>query len=302
MSHSSNPGIGQAELWTPADMHTPSFEELDIPPDQIISMSRLLTAVSAAMDVPASYATEAEFYQSTPEVMHPNLYILKEDPRAPAAENLFKGVVHPTEEFSRISRSPREIARRVQSTTRKSFSLEKVIVDGVLSEKATDKDGIEVDRDEIKARVLRSAGHALGGFVSGLTLQQEKLAEQFADLKALDNELLAPGRAHYKAINLDRLRRSGERALRESIEIASINADNWPSLTVDGLHKAAMYKIYGMPGHNNARLGNFRPWVKLTKNWTNARVNNVRHALINAQKELKNYQPALDAKCPTDAS
>lgn len=298
MPQSFTPIVGQTELWTPTEMRTPSFEDLGILPNQIISMSRLLKAVSHAMDVPASYATEAEFSQSTPGAMRANLHISREDPRAHTAENLFMGVIHPTEEFTSISRSPREIARQVKGRTRKSFNLEEVVIDGVLHEKATDKAGIEVDRDEISARVRRSGGHALEGFIEKLTTQKQKLAEQEVDLIALESELASPGRAHYKAVNLDRLRRSGERAVRESIEIASINAEGWSSLTVDGLHKAAMYKIYGMPGHNNARIGYFRPWTILTRDWTKVRGYNVRRALDNAQKELKIYQPALDAKRP----
>ncbi|GAC1387480.1 MAG: hypothetical protein NVS1B7_0950 [Candidatus Saccharimonadales bacterium] len=293
----AKPSVGQGMLWTPEDLPTPQFEELGIPGNQIISMSRLLKSVSTAMALPTSYSTVEEFDQSTPATIHPHLYIDKTERRAKTAENLFMGIVHPSQEFRDISKSPEQLARHVKNKTRNSYKLEEVIVHGTTVTTLRDKDGIEVDRDEVHARVQRSAGHALHEYVSKIEMQDRTLQTQHLDLDALMKELKSPGRAHYKAENLNRLRVVGEQAIRESIEVASINA-HWPSLTVDGLHKAAMYKIYGMPGHNNARLAYFMPWTMLARNWTRARQHNIQTALRNCQKEYNKYVPDLNATQP----
>lgn len=289
-----DPGLGQGILWTPSEIKSPTLSDLGIEPDRVVTISRLLRAVSDYMDLPPSYATHDSYELAEPEIIHQGLYIDRRDPRFRTAENLFMGVVHPSQEFGQIARSPSDLARHTKSKTRKSYRLEELMVAGRMETKFVDKHGVEIDRDEIEARVNRSAGHQLERYTVGLEERRVELLTRRMALLALGTELRSPGLAHYKAENLDKLRIEGERSIREAVEVASINME-WGSVTVDGLHQAAMYKIYGLPGHNNARLKNFLPWTRLTHRWLQARIHTLETALESCRQELAIYQPALDA-------
>lgn len=286
------PGIGQASLWTPAEVRTPSIEDLDIAPERVISMSRLLRTVSEYMQVPADYVDHDAYEMTSPTAIHPGLYIERRDPRFETAENLVNGVVHTSKDFKTISRHPRALARQAMNNTRNSFKLEESMVASSPFTRVFDKNGEEVDRDEIEARVQRSAGHQLEEYLAKIEKRRDEVSEERVGLLGLLKELRSPGRAHYKAKNLNALREQGERSIRLAVEVASINMD-WGSVTVDGLHKAVVYKIYGLPGHNNARLRNFKDWTMLTGLWTKARLHGLTVAQKNCAAELKLYEPAL---------
>jgi hypothetical protein len=288
------PGIGQGTLWTPGEMKNPGLADLEIEPTQVISFSKLLRAVSDYMDLPLSYASEEAYAIAEPEQIQKGLYIEKEDKRRKTAENLYRGVVHPSVEFADIARSPADLARHAKNRVRKSFNLEEAMATGSSTEKVVDGEGREVDRDEIEARALRSAGHQLEDLNGKVEARIEDLRPRLSSLVRLIKELRSPGKAHYRAENLNGLRVTGEQAIREAVEVASINME-WGSLTVDGIHQAVMYKIYGLPGHNNYRLRNFLPWATLTHNWMRSRLAGLQVSMSRVQRELAIYKPALDA-------
>lgn len=293
------PLIGQGTLWTPAEMRMPQLSDLDIDPEQVMSMSRLLRTVSEYMDVPAEYVATDAYALAKPETVHEGLYIERSDPRFRTAENLVDGVVHPSKDFRTISRNPRALAAQAMNNTRNSFTLEEAVA-GV-QPRVVDNKGKEVDRDEIEARVKRSAGHQLEGYAARIENRRNEISAERLALRGLHKELKSGGRAHYKAKNLNTLREQGERSIRTAVEVASINMD-WGSVTVDGLHKAVMYKMYGLPGHNNARLHNFADWALLTGLWTRARLHGFEVALRNCLKELAHYEPALRQTDASEAS
>lgn len=294
MTADTKPGVGQTSLWTPEQMTAPSLADLDIEPGTIISMSRLLRTVSDYMNLPLSYASVPAYDLAEPQKVSSGLYIERTDPRYKTAENLHRGVVFPGAEFADISRSPNDLARRAKNRLRNTYKVEEVIVGEQIGQTVVDKEGNALDRDEIEARAHRAAGHDIEGYVAKMEARVAAVQARQVVLVALAKELSAPARAHYRAENLDKLRITGERAIRQAIEVASLNMD-WGSLTVDGIHQAAMYKIYGLPGHNNYRLRNFLPWAEMTRNWLIARGHGIRSALRDSRRELAYYEPALQA-------
>lgn len=294
MTRNLKAGVGQGTLWTPTEIRSPELADLDIASGQVITISRLLKAVSDYMALPPSYASHDAYELAQPELVHPGLYIDRDDRRFRTAENLYMGVVHPSQEFRQISRSPRDMARHAKNKTRNSYHLEEIMVAGKIQTIGLDNKGLEIDRDEIEARAQRSAGHQIERYIEGLEERRVELLAREASLLALGRELRSPGNAHWKAENLNRLRIEGEQSIREAVEVSSINM-SWGSIAVDGLHQAVMYKIYGLPGHNNARLKNFLPWTRLTHRWMKARVHTTNSALNACRRELAIYQPALDA-------
>lgn len=285
------PAIGQGTLWTPAEVRMPTLTELDINPETVITMSRLLRSVSDYMGLPEAYTGVDAYGLARPEVIHGGLYIERDDPRFRTAQNLVNGVVHPSGDYKIIARYPRPLAQQAMNNTRRSFKLEETIVQGT-ARRVVDKQGRAVDRDEIEARVRRSAVHQLERYSDKIEKRRNEISEQRLVLRKLVRELRSQGKAHYKARNLNNLRERGERSIREAVEVASINMD-WGSVTVDGLHNAVMYKIYGLPGHNNARLRNFREWTMLTGQWTRARLHGFEVALRNCQEELNLYESSI---------
>lgn len=291
--------IGQGNFWPPAEtLRMPQLADLDVPPDQIISISKLLRIVSEYMALPDDFVTVEGFAMAQPETIRDGLYIRRRDPRFRTAENLHRGVVWPSKEFKAVSRFPGALARQAMNNTRGSFKLEETAVGDQLIQKVFDKEGTELDRDEIERRVKRSAVHQLDAYEERLARYHEELAKQREALLAFWRRLnRLQGNAFFKAKNLDALRLVAERSIRTAVEVGTINLD-FGSLTVDGLHRAAMYKIYGLPGHNTTRLRNFRDWTVLTGRWTLTRRDLLDDAIKDLREERALYEPTTKSDVP----
>jgi hypothetical protein len=199
------------------------------------------------------------------------------------SRSTYHGVSIPASQFRMVTRSPKDLANAVYTNTLG------------INDRRSPEDRV-TDRDEMKETAARAAGHALNSQLVHLETLATAYSARREDLLGIMRELKAPFWAHYKLSNLDKMRRTADIAIHQSIETASINMNDWDTYEVDGLHRAIRFHMYGHDGHNNARMHYYRKYVLMAGRHTRNIINAIEESKKATDRERQIYLPALKAK------
>ena len=209
-----------------------------------------------------------------PNIIERGLYIERPDPRHRTAEQLYGGVVFPAGEFMVVARSPNDLARHVRSGTREANMT-------------------VVDRDEVDEKVGRSAARSLKSNITRLARYTASMSEKRLKLLSLIHDIDPPlGVVHFKARNLDRLRKKVDLAIHETAEVATISLDLDTS-AIKSLHKVNRYNLYGS-NNQQRRMSYWRKYILMTGKHTKTKMEAASGSINACERELKVYAPFLE--------
>lgn len=249
---------------------TPHKVEIDW--DRRTTFNRLLIATCAEIGA-VTCTRDVSAGIAEPPIIERGLYIDRADTRTATAEQLYDGVVFPSDEFTVISRSPRDLTKHVRSRTREA---NKTLF----------------DRDEADQKVGRSAAHALETQSTKLSRYIATMADKRLKLLSLLKDIDPPhGVVHFKAKNLERVRKNTDEAIHETAEVASINL-NFDTTAIKGLHNVIRYNLYGT--NQARRMQYWRRYVVMTGRHTKAKIVAAGNSQTACERELRIYGPYLD--------
>lgn len=247
-------------------------------------------AEAEAHSDPALDIYRKNFKDADTEALESGLYIPRNDPRYSKAELLVTvstepchldlpgivphdvGVVFPREEFSIVARSAKDLSRHVRAKTRRA-------------------NGSEEDRDEVEARVNRSAAHAMEGKLKGINELDNYLIDERKLLFTVLREARSLWAAHYKAKNLDKKRKQADELIHNAAETASINL-NLGTVTIRAMHRAIASNLYRR-GSSRELRNMWQKYLTMTGRYTNARRGKVSQSKSACEKEFAIYAPSL---------
>lgn len=272
------PGVGQGTLFVPVGVKAP-----ELPPgfdlDSPVSISRLICAISDHMDLPPDFTNQAHLERVEPKSIESGLYFDPPEARSKRLKNVYQGVGFLATDFLCVARSPADLASHMYARAKKA------------NEKRSPDE--RLDRDEAHNTASRAAARTLGEQISRLEVVRGELSERRLCLLAVHKALRAPGRAYWKAVNLDRFRRTASDVIHNAIEVAVTNLP-WDNQTADDLQDALHYNLYGHAGHNNRRLGYWRRYVLMVGKHTKAQINALGFSLSRTDDEFAKYAPYLE--------
>lgn len=280
MTKVSEPGIGQGDL-IPREVLPPA-----LPPDfdtkRVRTFSHMISVIGEYVDLSKSTTTEQDLKMVEPASIERGLYISRLD-RDRKAKGVYDEVVLPPDQFLVVARSPRDLAihtfeRALAANTKKPEGER------------------ESDRDKLRAKASRAAGHVLEVKIVELDKLHLQISEERLALKGLLKAIRGGGRAYYRADNLDEMRKIGTESIHKAIEVAAINTPDLNSMEVDNVQSAVRYNLYGHQHHNNRRMAYWEKYVLMAGTYARRRLDvldSSRHLNLH---ELAPYQKYLDAE------
>lgn len=199
------------------------------------------------------------------------------------------GVVFPPNEYPKVARSPKDLAKAAMVAQRAKLWEENA---ALLPEE-------QMSRSEINEKVKAKARAVLRGFIdSGVKLELEydddhevllRLRRQTRGLG--EGETRTP-QNHYKARNLARDLRTADEMFRETLEVAAIY-NNWGEKQVQGAHKALTKILYrGISPAANGLA--WRGMTELQGGYINARRFKLIQARVRYEQEIARHPKKKD--------
>jgi hypothetical protein len=248
-----------------------------------ITLGRLIRLAGEGIDEPWPHEEP-----SVPFIKS-GLYIPPSDPRFKRAELLVKvgvdlksmasgnvGVVFPPDEFKTVARSPRDLVRHMQATTRRANETNE-------------------DRDDVTERTGRSAGHVLAQKMAAMAALSGTLDVDRDFLRKMYKELDSSWIAHYMSKNLERHRVRADEMIHDTADVAAINM-NYGSQGVARLHNGIKKRLYG-GNRSHAQISEqWQSYIELVGKYIGMRLVKIDVSTQLCQDELVAYQPYLDRK------
>jgi len=245
-----------------------------------ITLNRLIKL--AGQDIMASLPIEA--VPPSIATIKGGLYIPPHDSRYAKAQQLVKvgvfegiervGVVFPADEFPKVARSPRDLARHMQAKTRRANEANE-------------------DLDDVFERTGRSAGHVLEDKIVAMGALSMELTADQDFLRKMRGEVGNSWIAHYKSKNLERHRVRTDEMIHDTADIAAINL-NPGSTEIKRLHDEIKKLLYG-GNHSHAEIAQiWHEYITLVGKYIGMRLNKIEISVKLTGEELGYYQPFLD--------
>jgi len=247
-----------------------------------ITLNRLIKL--AGQDIAASLPIEA--VPPSIATIKGGLYIPPHDSRYAKAQQLVKvgvfegteklGVVFPADEFPKVARSPRDLARHMQARTRRANEANE-------------------DLDDVFEKTGRSAGHVLEDKIVAMGALSMELTADQDFLRKMRTEVGNSWIAHYKSKNLERHRVRTDEMIHDTADIAAINL-NPGSTEIKRLHDEIKKLLYG-GNHSHAEIAQiWHEYITLVGKYIGMRLNKIEVSVKLTGEELAYYQPFLDRK------
>lgn len=296
-------GAGYADL-ARGVMTAPLEAFGDIDPEKRITLVRLATEhglVYGQADIESTetdtelQVSKSDYQNARPDFIRQGLYIDMTDPRyrdkqteqllwawgpvpidSQAVRDLKlerRGVVVPPDEFKIIAHSPGRIVKFSEATTRNANKN-------------------ELDRKEVDEKVGRSAAHSMESKLASMSTLEANIHDEIALLRKPYHEASSTWRAHFKAKNLDKVRRETDERIHEMVEVATLNL-NPGTFELRALHRAIAKRLYRNPTPAET-ASQWRIYTSLAGQYATARLVKVIQSQVKAKKQLDLYQPYLD--------
>lgn len=272
----------------------PTFEEVvqagqydEVSGEDRITLNRLINL--AGQDVNVTPEPEIrDFENAAPVAIERGLYIPYKDPRYQRAQQMVRlgvdattsptlhnvGVVFPSSEFHIVARNARDLARFTEARTRNA-----------------NKDN--PDRDEIRQKVGRSAGHALFEKITDIFGLNSQIKDELTVMRSLYRDLNSSWQAHYKSKNLEKKRAFADERIHETSETSTINL-NLGSTAIKGLHRAIKKNLYGGNRTHAETAFNWQSYIKLVGRYMGARVHKLELSQTMCEEEFAKYRHFLE--------
>lgn len=267
----------------------------EIDPEKRISLIKLLPYVRETIDFGRDPSI-IDYVRSEPKYLESGLYIPSDDERFREAPHLVRvglrrtgphhtlegvGVTFQPGQYRVVTRSPSDMGKHAINRNR----------------------GLNWGSDDViaeEAKAKREAGHHLITMITGQDRLTAQLTQELGVLEPVHKDLVATRRTRYYSAHIEAMRAVTDASIHDTIETAVLNLNlgegEQRALAINGIHKVFKRRLYGLEGPETETKYHWIRAMRMVKAHNIAKAQKIAISRWETEKELRKFQPALDAE------